>query len=521
MRMTLSSLQDAVFDVAVIGGGINGASAAQQLAASGYRTLIVEKGDFGSGSTARSSRLLHCGLRYLAPGRSVFDFVRHPGRFVEALSMARQAMLARYDIVRTSPSSVNRMQFCFPIYHGDRYRGWQLDAAFRLLAACGPGDLPLDYERLAPEAAARRPLIRWLRDFDALNSVAVFREYQLDWPERICMDAVLEAERLGAVARNYTLARLISRDRSEGWSVGLRDVLTVEPEIRVRAKLVLNMAGIWIDDVSRTANPNAGRKVLGTKGCHIVVRLPDECRGYGIATLNSKQEPFYCVPWHDLHYFGPTETLYDGDCDRILVTENEIEWILHEANRLLPSLKLTRADVLSTWAGVRPLTYDDALPAGRRSREIHDLSSDGLPDVFAMTAGPVMTHRSAGMELVGIINGRLAPSGSGRERSYTPSPLRFTRDRLVDVDRLGPIQWTALASRVEGEHAVSLSDFLFRRTGVAWRRQLSEEEVRQAANAIGAQLGWAPHQIDAEIEKYQAEVCALHSPPNLVSEAAE
>jgi glycerol-3-phosphate dehydrogenase len=521
MRMTLSSIQDTVFDVAIIGGGINGASAAQQLAAAGYRILIVEKGDFGSGSTARSSRLLHCGLRYLAPGRSLFEFVRHPSRFVEALRMARQAMHARHEIVKTSPSSVNRMQFCFPIYRGDRYRGWQLDAAFKLLSTLGPADLPLDYERLAPEAAARHPLLRRLRDFDALNSVAVFREYQLDWPERICMDAVLEAERLGAVARNYTLARLISRDPNDGWSIGLRDVLTAEPEICVRAKFVLNMAGIWIDDVSRTANPSAGRKVLRTKGCHIVVRLPDECRGYGIATLNSKQEPFYCIPWHDLHYFGPTETVYDGDCDRILVTEDEIAWIIGEANRLLPPLKLTRADVISTWAGVRPLTYDMTLPAGRRSREIHDLESDGLPDVFAMTAGPVMTHRSAGQELLGIIKQRLAPSGCERERSYAPSPVRFTRDRLLSVDRVGPAQWTSLASHVESEHAVSLTDVLFRRTGVAWRRQLSDDEVRQAANAIGAQLGWTPHQIDAEIEKYQAEVCALHSLSNPVSEAAE
>jgi glycerol-3-phosphate dehydrogenase len=319
------------------------------------------------------------------------------------------------------------------------------------------------------------------------------------------------------VARNYTLARLISHDPSDGWSIGLRDVLTVVPEICVRARLVLNMAGIWIDDVSRTANPSAGRKVLKTKGCHIVVRLPEECRGYGIATLNSKQEPFYCIPWHDLHYFGPTETVYDGDCDRILVTEDEIAWIIGEANRLLPPLKLTRADVISTRAGVRPLTYDSTVPAGRRSREIHDLGADGLPDVLAMTAGPVMTHRSAGQELVGRIKERLAPSGCERERSYTPSPLRFTRDRVVSVDRLGPAQWAALASHVEGEHAVSLTDVLFRRTGVAWRRRLSDEEVRQAASAIGAQLGWAPHQIEAEIEKYQAEVCALHAPPNLVS----
>jgi glycerol-3-phosphate dehydrogenase len=521
MRMSLSSIRDTAFDIAVIGGGINGASAAQHLAAAGYRTLIVEKGDFGSGTTARSSRLLHCGLRYLAPGRSMFDFVIHPGRFADALRMARQAMQARHDFVKSAPSSVNRMQFCFPIYRGDRYRGWQLDAAFKLLSLLGPADLPLDYERLAPEAVARRPLIRWLHDFDALHSVAVFREYQLDWPERICMDAVLEAERLGAVARNYTSARLICRDASGGWSIGLKDMLAVEPEIRLRAKLVLNMAGIWIDDVNRAANPKAARKVLGTKGCHIVVRLPDECRGCGIATLNSRQEPFYCIPWHDLHYFGPTETVYDGDRDRILVTEDEIEWIISEANRLLPALRLTRADVISTWAGVRPLTYDVAVPAGRRLREIHDLESEGLADVFAMTAGPVMTHRSAGQELVGIVKERLAPSGCQRERSYTASALRFTRDRLAAVDHLGSSQWAAVASHLEGEHATSLADVLFRRTGLAWRRQLTDEEIRSAANAIGAQLGWCQTQIDAEIEKYHAEVRALQTPPDLVSQAAE
>jgi glycerol-3-phosphate dehydrogenase len=521
MRTNLSSLQGAAFDVAVIGGGINGASAAQQLAAAGYRTLIVEKGDFGSGSTARSSRLLHCGLRYLAPGRSIFDFVRRPSSFVQAMRMARQAMQARSDIVKTASSSVNRMQFAFPIYRGDRYRGWQLDTAFRILSTLGPSDPPLDYERLKPVAASRRPLIRWLRDFDRLDSIAVFREYQLDWPERICMDAVLEAERLGAVARNYTLAQLALHDRSSGWSITLQDMLESEQQVSVQAKLVLNMAGIWIDDVSRGANPAVQRKVLGTKGCHILVKLPDECRGYGIATLNSKQEPFYCIPWHDLHYFGPTETVYEGDRDRIHVTEDEIAWIVGEANRLLPALKLTRRDVVSTWAGVRPLTYDAALPTGRRSREIHDLQSDGLPDVLAMTAGPVMTHRSAGVELLEMVRQRLKPSGGGHKLSYVPSPVRTARDRMLAGDRLGPEQWAEMANQVGGEHTVSLADFLLRRTGIAWRRKLNDEEVRQAAGAVGLQLGWPPHQIELEIEKYRTEVRTLYTPPDVMSEAAE
>src|SRR4051812_38699229 len=97
MLKNLASLKGKTYDVAIIGGGINGASAAQHLAAAGYSVLLVEKGDFGSGSSSRSSRLLHCGLRYLAPGRSIFDFVIHPTRFFNALRMAQQGMQARSE----------------------------------------------------------------------------------------------------------------------------------------------------------------------------------------------------------------------------------------------------------------------------------------------------------------------------------------------------------------------------------------------------------------------------------------
>src|SRR3954468_12707739 len=102
MQHSTADLSGQAFDVAIIGAGINGSSAAQHLAAAGYRVLLAERGDFGSGSSSRSSRLLHCGLRYLAPGRSIFDFVIHPTRFFNALRMAQQGMQARSEFVRTS-----------------------------------------------------------------------------------------------------------------------------------------------------------------------------------------------------------------------------------------------------------------------------------------------------------------------------------------------------------------------------------------------------------------------------------
>lgn len=489
MRPGLAGLDGADFDVVVIGGGINGAAAARELAAQGYRVLVVDKGDFASGASSRSSRLLHCGLRYLAPGRSVLEFVRHPGRLRVALRMARQAMEARSDLVRLAPHRVAQMRLHFPIYRRGPYRAWQVDMAFELLKRLGPGDVPLDYERIPPARARTMPLIGGLRDYDDLHSVAAFREYQFDWPERVAIDAITEAEGHGALARNYTRARMAARDAGGGWQVELTDMLSQTPPVTVKGRIVLTMAGVWIDDILREAKSSARRRVFGTKGAHILVSLPPECRGLGIATLNSKSEPFYCIPWKQYHYFGPTETPYDGDQDNVAVTEEETAFLLGEANRLLPGLGLTAADIRMTWAGVRPLTYDEALPNGNRSRVIHDLGADGLPDAFALTAGPVMTHRSAGREMARLVAERLGPPSGG--------PRAPQRD----------------AASAEGiAHATSLSDLLFRRRGTAWQGPVEAAELDEAAAELGSLLAWDEERRRLEIRNFEAEWKRLFGP---------
>ena len=515
MDESLARLSGAAFDVAVIGGGINGASAAQHLAAAGYSVLLVDKGDFGSGSSGRSSRLLHCGLRYLAPGRSLLDFVHHPSRLVTALQMAGKAMEARSEFVCTSAQQAQAMRFCFPIYKGGAYRGWQVDLAFRLLERLGPGDLPLDYERVPARDTVQMPLLRWLRDPQALDSVAMFREYSLDWPERICVDSVLDAERLGAVVRNYTHAKIVSRS-TDGWSIEIASADATSPNpdhhaVLVDAKVVLNLAGIWVDGVNRAVQPKARQRVLGTKGCHILVRLPPDCANVGIATLDSKLEPFYCIPYRGYHYFGPTETLYEGDKDRVYVTAEERAWLIGEANRLLPQLKLTDADVLMTWAGVRPLTFDEDVPFGNRSRVIHDLAPDGMPDAYAMTAGPVMTHRSAGRQLTDLVRQRIAPSGTPASPDYTPS--RFPDDSdspalLAD----GQVKLSDLRHAVRRQHARTLMDALYRRVGLGWRCNFTPAELARAADAIGGGLGWSDARKQQEAEVFRTEAALLFDP---------
>lgn len=489
MRPDLSQLDGRRFDVVIIGGGINGASAAQHLSAAGYRLLVVDKGDFASGASARSSRLLHCGLRYLAPGRSLFDFVRHPSRLATALRMARLAMDARGEFVRTSPARATAMALHFPIYRDGLYRGWQVDAAFALLKRLGGADVPLDYRRLSPDEARAHPLLGRLRDLDRLAGVAAFREYQFDWPERVALDAVLDAERLGATARNYTKARLCQRSPDGGWTVELTDMLAQSPPVSVHGALVLVMSGLWMDELLSDASRTARRKVFGTKGCHLVVKLPEGCAGSGIATFNSRNEPLYCLPWKDLHFVGPTETVYEGDPDRVSVSREEADDLLGEANRLLPGLRLTAANVHMSWAGVRPLTYDPNVPFGNRSRVIHDLAQDGLPDAFAMTAGPVMTHRSAGREMMRLVAQRLAPSRAALAPDY------------------------AAQERAGAEHAMTVADEIFRRSGTGWTGPVAAGTVAEAARALGREYGWSEDRVLKEQQRFEAEWYDLFAPP--------
>jgi glycerol-3-phosphate dehydrogenase len=514
MRPSLHGLDGRSFDVIVIGAGINGASAAQHLAAAGYDTLLVEKGDFASGSSSRSTRLLHCGLRYLAPGTSAWEFALHPSRLATALRMARLAMQARRQFVQTAPERVRRLDFHFPVWRGGIYKPWQVNLGMKVLAALAPSDVPLDNRMLTPGEAKAIPLVNGLRDWDKLQSVAVFREYQFEWPERICMDAVLDAERMGAVVRNYTAASQLRRV-GETWQVGLADVLSPAERATVSAPIVLNMAGIWIDAVNGTTGTTPSRKILGTKGVHIMVRLPPECDGRGIATLNRLSEGLYCVPWRGMHYFGPTETVYEGNIDDIRPEEDEIEFLIAEANHLLPALNLRRKDVIFAWAGVRPLTYDPALPKGKRSREAHDLSTEGLPGLFALTAGPVMTHRSAGIEMVDLVARRLKPSRAPQQIDYSAKLYPDNQNSPPLLDDYPAIKLADVKAAAEREHVTSLVDLMFRRVGAGWTRTMGYDAAQRAAEVAGSVLGWDKARREAEVRAYHDHLLRQHAFPSL------
>lgn len=509
MRTAIEKLDKTKFDVCVIGAGVNGASTAQHLAGAGYSVLLVEKGDYGSGSSSRSSRLLHCGLRYLAPGASMFEFAQHPLRLRTAMRMAKLAMEARRQLVLTAPERVRPLNFHFPIWKESIYRPWQVRLGLGLLASMAPTDVPLEQRMISPKAAKSIPLVGGLRDWARLQSIGAFTEYQFEWPERLCVDAVLDAERLGATVRNYTAATKMTR-RNEAWEIELLDV-HAGGTATIETKLVLNMAGIWIDKVNAASGATRPRKILGTKGIHLMVQLPPECADNGIVTFNRKSEPLYCIPWRGMHYFGPTETVYEGDLDEIRAEDDEIDGLLAEGNHLLPDLKLKRSDILFTWAGVRPLSYDPVMPMGKRSRDVHDLATSRMPGVYAMTAGPVMTHRSAGTEMVELVQRRLKAARPTQAVNYCARKFPGNQNSPAVVDDWTNAKIADLVFAARHEHAISLVDLMFRRVGAGWTKTMGFNSADKAAEAVASVYGWDAARTKKEADDYRNYVTRMHA----------
>ena len=510
-RRALADLEARNFDIIIIGAGINGASCAQHLTAAGYSVLLVDKADFRSGSTSRSTRMLHCGLRYFETPNPVLDFVLAPRKLMVALRMAKASMRVRGEIVKDSPERVRKIKLLFPIFRDGPYKEWQVDLAFKVLGSFGPSDVPLDYERIAADQCGALPFIKEMRDPAQLRSVAMFSEYMFEWPERLCIDAVLNAEAMGAEVRNHTEAAIGEKNSEEAWCIGLTDMLNREEKAAVTAPIILNMAGIWIDRVNKRDGAVPRRLILGTKGSHGVVKLPDTFRDHGIATVNSHGEPHYCLPSQGgYHHIGPTETVYEGDIDDIRVDASDRSFLLGETQSVLPGLGLSDDDVVYTWAGVRPLGFDPAYLKGKRSVEIHGPRDTGQEGVYAMTAGPLMTHRTAGRDMTEIIAGTLKPSGGGRALDYTPRKFPENRNSPALSDRHPDVTLADVAHAAATEHAVSLVDILISRTGALYVAGLGDDDMRRAAEAASVSLGWDSDEVDRQIELLKAKLAETY-----------
>lgn len=477
------------FDVAVIGGGINGTATAERLSLMGHRVLLVEKADFGSGSSSRSSRIMHCGLNYLAAAADA----RAPAERLRNLWLARKMMQERARLHAALPGRLAPREFVIPLREDEGDRPWLFDLAFRMLRLLGGYGLPINYRRYSGAGLRSHPLYPYLGE--KVTGLVSFTELVFDWPERICVDYALKAAEQGADVLNYTAVSAVKRCEN-GWLLTLENRLGADLQIDVSASHVVNFTGIDSDRLNAAALtelPNVEKTVTPNKGCHLALRLPAAFQGIGILRRNALGHLFLAVPWRDFHIFGPTETIVTGEPGPARVEAEDISALLGSIHDNLPGITVEARDILFQWAGYRPATYMPGNPRGAWLRRIHALhrmpfernrqANKNAPKIepenggqagrdrggwFSMSWGRLADHGITANDIA-----RQLPAASAARQPATP-PLSSAPDRE-----------RALFS----EGAMTLSDVIFGRLGLGWSADLGRAEAEDIARMMAGDAG--------------------------------
>lgn len=416
-RDALERIGNEIFDLLIIGGGITGAGIALDAAARGLRTLLVEKRDFAAGTSSRTTKLIHGGLRYLEQ----FDF-----------ALVREALVERAILTRTAPHLTEAYPFVIPIY-ADSRRNYdhplKMRAGLILYDLLSMGHGFERHRRLSrEEALALAPQL----DPRGLKGAFLYYDGRTN-DSRLVVEVLKAAHEQGARIVNHARVRGFLKD-GQGRLAGVR--LREEGsgrEIEARARVVINATGVWMEETIRF-NEQVGtlpRTVHPAKGIHLTIaaeRLP--VRSAWLIPSLTGHRFYFVVPWQGRVNIGTTDTNYQGDKESPAANEAEVTEILNAINSYFPDARLEPADVITTWAGLRPLITD---PRARNTSEVSRREElietpDGL---ISISGGKLTTYRQMAENTVDLAARRL------RERFDLSSPPSRTRETGLSGAGLG------------------------------------------------------------------------------------
>ena len=532
-RHALDRLGRDRFDVLVIGGGITGAGVARDAALRGLRVALVDRGDFASGTSSRSSRLVHGGVRYLEHGQ---------------LGLVFEASRERRLLLRLAPHLVRPLAFTWPVYRGARVPRWKLGAGlllYDLLARFGNVGR---HRRLDAAGVLRRePALR----ADGLTGGACYWDARTD-DARLTLATALAAADADATVLNHCAAVALVHGGGRLTGAVVRDALG-GGERTVRADVVVNATGPWTDEVRALDGAPGGAApaaaVRGTKGVHLLVSR-DRVGNAGAVTLLSPLDGrvMFVLPAGRFALLGTTETQTAAHPAEVRASTADVDYVLASVNALFPAAALAPADVVSAWAGIRPLVAGEA-EGGRASRE-HALTWSGA-GLLSITGGKLTTYRAMAEEAVDAVvaraNRRARPSLTARtpfpggelasveaevaaatatvgdaalaERLVTAHGTRWRRVwQLTETDRRlrapvhpdVPLTGAEVAFAVRHELAATPGDVLVRRSHVAYETaDAGRAAAEPVAEMMGAALGWDAATRSRMVADYDAEARRL------------
>lgn len=456
------------FDVVVIGGGITGAGIAREAAGSGLKTLLVEQKDFAWGTSSRSSKMVHGGLRYLGSGQ---------------FGLARDAVRERQRLMAEAPGLITPLRFIMPHFRR-QFPGPRL---FQLLLWV--------YDRIAGQRSRQRltpgQTLQWVPGLATANLVGAsgFTDAVTD-DTRLVLRVIAEARAAGALCMNYL--RAVDIDRTGGRMAGVTLVenngARDSEAFFVEAPLVINATGAWADRLRRRNGDNT--RIRPLRGSHLILpfnTLPVSC---SVSLLHPRDKrPVFAFPWQGTTVLGTTDLDHNGELSREpAITEDEVNYLLEIATTLFPGKPIQRSDIIATWAGVRPVvTHGEGKAPSRENREHVIWDDDGL---ISVAGGKLTTFRRIAREV--LQRGKTyLPAFKLRAGHYpvfsthSPGPVpaalgHLTWERLhgyygpvlPEVLAAGPLEpvpgtgtlWAEVTWAVAREDVVHLDDLMLRRT---------------------------------------------------------
>lgn len=480
------------FDLLVIGGGITGAGVARDAALRGLSVALVERDDFASGTSSRSSRLVHGGVRYLEHGY---------------LNLVFEASRERRMLLRTAAHLVRPLRFTWPVYRGARIPRWKLRAGLALYDALAMfrnvgQHHGLSRARLLDAEPALSP--------DGLLGGATYWDAATD-DATLTLANILDARGAGAVVLNHAEATSLVVERGTATGAMVRDEIG-GGVVTVRAAAIVNATGPWTDAIRRMENPQAPPAVLGTKGVHISVPAK-RVGNRGAITLLSPVDGrvMFCLPAGEQTIVGTTDTATNAHPAQVRADRGDVEYLLASVNEFFPGAALGPRDVIAAWAGIRPLmTSGHRGDPASASRE-HEISV-GQAGVIAISGGKLTTYRLIAEQIVDLAVRR---RGGGARACVTPFRMLPGVGRAPVFGQLfEPIipgqSWTLsdATHAVQHEMACTLADILIRRTKVAFAsRDHGIPAAARVAALVARHAGWDAAECARQVELYRAE-CA-------------
>jgi glycerol-3-phosphate dehydrogenase len=523
-------MQTDELDVLVVGGGVVGAGAALDAASRGLRTALVEAADWASGTSSRSSKLIHGGLRYL----EMLDF-----------HLVREALRERGLLLNhLAPHLVQPVAFLYPLRHRvwERLYAGSGIALYDLLATGSGGLSGLHHHRHLSRHAVLRdaPALR----HDALIGAIEYSDAQVD-DARFTMMLARTAATKGALVANR--ARVSGFERSGERVSGAR-ILDLESgrTLSVHAKVVISATGVWSGETQAMADVADPLRVRSSKGAHLIVPRSRLALSTGLIT-RTERSVLFVIPWGDFWIIGTTDTDYDADKERPMANADDVEYLLAHVNSVLAT-PLRREDIVGLYAGLRPLLDGGADATAKLSRE-HAVSQP-RPGFVVVAGGKYTTYRvmaENAVDRAATQLDRVVPASRTRDvvivggddwmktwdsrhqlaadsgitvtwiehllhryGSLTPEVLDVISD---DRSFAAPLEGSEhylkgeISYAVTHEGALHLEDVLARRTHVSIQTtDHGARAARHVGDVIAPLLGWGPERLHDELANFDASV---------------